>query len=568
MAEAHAPARTVPHQAALDAKLARLQAGKQAWARLAVAERIAIIDRLIAELPAIEERWVAASLAAKGAQPRSLAEGEERFTLTVTYRLLRYLRKALVVIEAHGQPRLPGKVCWKHAGEWRVDVFPQTLADRIAMPFIHAEVRVYDSMQGDEPPRAAFYRQTEPDAKSCLVLAAGNIASTVNYDFLHKLFVEGQAVLLKINPVNAYLAPLIEEGFRALIEPGYMQVVEGGAEVASYLVNHPEIDELHLTGSDRTYEAIVFGPGEEGRQRKHNKQPLVTKPFSAELGNISPVIVVPGPWSAGDVRRQAAKIGGWLVRNAGFNCITPRMLIQHAGWGQRHALNDGIAAYLDTLDTRTAYYPGAERLHARFTEAYPQARQLGQPSAGHLPWTFVPGLDPADADQLAFCEEPFMSLFSETALDAADTVEFIANAVKFANEQLWGTLSASIIVHPKSLQDPLVAAAVEQAVSDLNYGTVVVNHWGALGYYMCITPWGAPPGHDMYDIQSGIGFVNNPLMFGRPLKSVVRAPFVSIPDPYHAHAKHSYRYFRQDTRYHAKPSLGNLVKLLWHAVFS
>mgnify|MGYP006876742085 FL=1 len=161
-----------------------------------------------------------------------------------------------------------------------------------------------------------------------------------------------------------------------------------------------------------------------------------------------------------------------------------------------------------------------------------------------------------------------MSLFSETALDAADTVEFIANAVKFANEQLWGTLSASIIVHPKSLQDPLVAAAVEQAVSDLNYGTVVVNHWGALGYYMCITPWGAPPGHDMYDIQSGIGFVNNPLMFDRPLKSVVRAPFVSIPDPYHAHAKHSYRYFRQDTRYHAKPSLGNLVKLLWHAVFS
>ncbi len=554
----------------LDTKLARLQAGKQAWAQLPVTERIALIDRLVADLPAIEERWVAASLAAKGGRMNSAAEGEERFTLTVTYRLLRYLRKALVDIQAHGQPRLPGKVCWKTAGEWRVDVFPQTLADRLSMPFIQAEVRVHDSLQGDEPPRAAFYRQAEPQGTLCLVLAAGNIASTVNYDFLHKLFVEGQAVLLKMNPVNAYLAPLIEEGFRALIEPGYMQVAEGGAEVAAYLVAHAAVDELHLTGSDRTYEAIVFGPGEEGQRRKQARQPMVTKPFSAELGNISPVIIVPGPWNVGDVRKQAAKIGGWLVRNAGFNCNAPRMLIQQAGWAQRQPLNDGIAAYLDTIETRRAYYPGAERLHAKFAETYPQARQLGEAPAGegHLPWTFVPGLDPAEANQLAFCEEPFIGLFSETALEAESTADFIAKAVTFANQQLWGTLSASIVVHPKSLQDPLVAAAVEQAISDLNYGTVIVNHWGALGYYMCITPWGAAPGSDKYDIQSGVGFVNNPLMFEQPLKSVVRAPFVSIPDPYHAHSKHSYRYFRQDTRYQAKPSLGNLLKLLWYAVFS
>ncbi|MCL4257461.1 MAG: aldehyde dehydrogenase family protein [Anaerolineales bacterium] len=568
MAEAHAPAPTIAAQPALDAKLARLQAGKQAWAQLPVAARIAVLDQIVADLPAIEERWVAASLAAKSGQMSSLAEGEERFTLTVTYRLLRYLRKALVDIEKHGQPRLPGKVCWKHAGEWRLDVYPQSVKDFLALPFVKAEVRVYDSMQGDEPPRAAFYRQADPQAKICLVLAAGNIASTVNYDFLHKLFVEGQAVFLKMNPVNAYLAPLIEEGFRALIEPGYMQVAEGGAEVASYLVNHPAIDELHLTGSDRTYEAIVFGPGEDGRRRKRDKQPLVTKPFSAELGNISPVIVVPGPWSAADVRKQAAKIGGWLVRNAGFNCITPRMLIQHAAWAQRQPLNEAIAAYLAELPTRKAYYPGAERQHAEFVQAYPQAQQLGQPAEGQLPWTFVAGLDPADAGQLAFCEEPFMGLFSETALDAADTIEFIANAVKFANEQLWGSLSVSIIVHPKSLQDPLVAAAVEQAVDDLNYGTVVVNHWGALGYYMGITPWGAAPGHDMYDIQSGVGFINNPLMFDRPLKSVVRAPFVSIPDPYHAHSRRSYLYFRQDTRYQAKPSVWNLLKSLWYALIS
>lgn len=562
------PSSTVQAQPDLDAKLAALRTAKQRWAQLPVTERIAVIDRICADLPAIEERWVAAAMQAKGSKLRTFGENEEHFTLAVTYRLLRYLRKALVDIERHGQPRLPGKLCWKEAGEWNAEVFPQTLGDRLAMPFIHAEVRIYDEFKGDEPPRVAFYREEASQGKTCLVLAAGNISSTVVYDFLHKLFVEGQVVLLKLNPVNAYLAPFIAEAFGALVEPGYMQVAQGGTEVGSYLVHHPAIDELHLTGSDRTYESIVFGPGAEGRQRKQNRQPQVTKPFTAELGNLSPVIIVPGPWSERELRAQAAKIGGWLAPNAGFNCVTPRVLIQHATWPLRTPLNQAISQYLDNLETRKAYYPGAEQQHATFLAAHPEAQQLGQPGEGELPWTYITGLDPTDESELCFRQEPFMGLFSETALEAGDTVEFIDKAVQFANSQLWGTLCASIIVHPKTLKDPLVAAAVEQAIADLNYGTVVVNHWGALGYYMTITPWGAPPGHDMYDIQSGVGKVNNPLMFDRPIKSVLRAPFISVPDPYMVHSKTSHRYFRQDVRYQAKPSLWNLAKLLWYAVLS
>jgi hypothetical protein len=54
----------------------------------------------------------------------------------------------------------------------------------------------------------------------------------------------------------------------------------------------------------------------------------------------------------------------------------------------------------------------------------------------------------------------------------------------------------------------VVAAAVDQAIADLFYGFVVINHWGLLAYYMKITPWGAYPGNELHDIQSGIGFVN------------------------------------------------------------
>jgi hypothetical protein len=533
-----------------------------------ISERIAVLDRIKADLHGVEERWVAAGMQAKGTQPRTLGESEEWFTLTVTYRLMRYLRKTLSQIERHGKPLLPGRVCWKRAGQWEVDVFPQNLQDRLALPFIKAEVRIYDELKGDEPPRAAFYREKSPLGKVGLILAAGNVASQVTYDLLHKLFVEGQVVLLKMNPVNAYLAPLVEEGFRALVEPGFMQVAHGGAEVGAYLATHDGVDELHLTGSDRTYEAIVFGPGEQGQQRKRSKQPLVTKRFTAELGNVSPVIIVPGPWSPTDIRKQAAKIGSWLVPNAGFNCITPRVLIQHEAWPLRQTLNTAIADYLKGIDTRKAYYPGSAKLHDQFTQAHPDALQLGSAGEGELPWTFVTGLNPADDEEICFRREAFLSLFSETGLQAKDTVQFIEDAVKFANSQLWGTLCASIVVHPKSLRDPLVAAAVEQAITDLNYGSIVVNHWGALAYYMTVTPWGAPPGHDMYDIQSGMGKVNNPLMFDAPIKSVLRAPFISIPDPYMVHSKSSYHYFRQDTRYQANPSLWNLAKLLWAAAWS
>ena len=60
----------------------------------------------------------------------------------------------------------------------------------------------------------------------------------------------------------------MEEAFQPLIERGFFRVVYGGAEEGAYLCRHDGVDEIHITGSDQTYEAIVFGPGDEGRRRK------------------------------------------------------------------------------------------------------------------------------------------------------------------------------------------------------------------------------------------------------------------------------------------------------------
>ncbi len=74
------------------------------------------------------------------------------------------------------------------------------------------------------------------------------------------------------------------------------------------------------------------------------------------------------------------------------------------------------------------------------------------------------------------------------------------------------------------------------------------------------TPWGAFPGSDIYDIQSGIGKTFNFLMFARPEKSVVRAPFRRL-EPTDVTASHAAEFCRKIAEFEAEPSLRNLAGL-------
>ena len=554
----------------LDGIVARLDARKDEWAQLAISEKIAILNEIKRDLPVIEEQWVAAGLAVTEAPRGSMGEAEEWFTLSVLYRMLRMLRASLLALEKGISPPIPGKVKRHQDGHLVAEVMPANLFESLAMPGIRAEVWLGTDGESKDgmPFQAAFYRQKNSQGSLCLVLAAGNVASLIPGDFLQKLFVEGQVVLVKTNPVNANLLDSLQKGFRALIERGYLQIIDGGAQEGTYLVNHERVNELHITGSDKTFEAIVFGPGQAGRRKKKARKPLITKRFTAELGNVSPVIIVPGPWTARDISYQASKIGSMLIPNSGHNCLTPRVLIQREGWPQGQALNQAIVEFLDRNETRKAYYPGSQAIFDDFIEAHPNALQLGQRRENDLPWTFIRDLNADQREDICFNREAFISLFSETRLNANSSVEFIEQAVEFANEGLWGTLTAAILVHPKSLRNQEIGVAVEQAVADLNYGSVTVNHWGALAYYAVAAPWGGAPGQDIYDIQSGINWVNNPLMFDQPIKSVIRAPFRQIPDPYRADSKNSLNYFKRDMRFQAHPNALNLARLLWAAVRS
>jgi hypothetical protein len=554
--------------AKMDQALAILSAHKETWVRLDIPARIALLDQIKQDTPEVENRWIAASLAAKKISFETTAEGEEWISFTFIYRYIRFLRKALQDILHFGKPKIPGKLSTRPNGQVVAQVTPYDWKDALALAGIRAEVWMDPSVsiQAGSIPQATFYHNSTQKGEVSLVLGAGNAGSLLPGDFLHKLFVEGQVVALKMNPVNEYLGPILEIGFRSLIQAGFLQILYGGGQEGRYLSNHPAVENVHLTGSVHTFDAIVFGTNEDGENRKQTRQPRFTKPFSAELGNISPVIVVPGPWSEQDIKNQSARLGSWLVPNSACNCSTPRMMIQMKSWEHRDNLNRGISSFLASIETRNAYYPGSFKLHEQFIAAHPHAQQLGEPQADQLPWTFIPDVDAQNADDICFNREPFMSLFSETALEATDVVEFIGKAVDFANEKLWGTLSASIVVHPASMKDPAVAAAVNQAIADLRYGSVVINHWGALAYNLTVTPWGAYPGSDIYDVQSGIGFVNNPLMFDRVQKSVIYSDFSPMTDPFLANLSNSHLFYRQFKRYHFDPSVINLINLLWKAM--
>lgn len=546
----------------VDEALSLLQTNKDAWVTLDIDQRIAILDQIRVDLLAVEDQWIAVTLNAKGLKENSFGVNEEWVLVGALYRMLRVLRGSLVDIKRQGRPRIPGSVSVRLDGQVSVPVFPQTLFDRIVYQGVSGEVWMEPGVTSEDVTRgqAQAYRQDGTQGKVVVVLGAGNLGMLPIADFMHKLFVEKKVAVLKVNPVNDYIGPVIEDAFAALIGRGFFQMVYGGSDVGSYLCHHQAVDEIHMTGSDKTFDVIMFGTGADRASRKANRRPVVNKPMTGELGNVSPVIVVPGDWSEKDISAQAARISSWLAYNAGFNCITPRVIIQQKNWAHRDQIVRALGDALSELPTRKAYYPGANDRHGDIVKWHPEAELHGESSPDHLPWTLVPNTNPTNTNDICFRTEIFCGQISETALDAPTIPEFLDRAVEFANDTLWGNLAATLIVHPKSYRDPQVAAAIDQAVANLRYGWVCINIYPGITYTLRVSPHGAFPGNEIFDIQSGVGTVNNYLMLDKTQKSVFRAPFRNPREPT-LYTTKNMGFGRDLARFEASPSLWNFSRL-------
>jgi aldehyde dehydrogenase (NAD(P)+) len=518
----HLPVPTATEPGRLDEAIARVREAAPRWASATPRERAALARTMLAGLDRVAPRMAREGCLAKGLPQDAPAAGDEWLAAAyLSLRSLRQLAGALERLARTGNTPV-GRLGETDDGRVAERVFPAGALDAALFMGVHAEVHYRDGVGAREARegRARFHKAPDHAGRVCLVLGAGNVNAIPVLDVATKLFNEGKACVLKTNPVNAYLGPILEQAFAEPIARGLLAIVYGGREEGAYLAAHPGVDEVHLTGSNATHDAIVWGPpGPERAARMARNEPLLRKPITSELGDVSPVLVVPGPWDDRTLAFQAESVAGMVTQNGAFNCLAARLLVLPRGWRLRDRFLGLVERALFAAPARRGWYPGGAEQLAAFVAGRRGVRASPAPD-GTLPWTLVTGVAP-DSDDPAFTSETFFPALVETSLGSEDPVEFLDRAVAFANSRLPGTLSAQLLAPPRTLADPVTGAAARRAVRRLEYGAVAVNASGAYAFAFGTTPWGGYPGQSLRDPRSGIGFVHNTLMLEGVEKTVV-----------------------------------------------
>jgi aldehyde dehydrogenase (NAD(P)+) len=522
-------------QKELDQGLAVLKDKAREFARLPIKNKIALLRDVLERMGPVSEGWVKDGCKAKGIPEGSALMGEEWLAgPVVTARNVRLLIRSLEGIERTGKPELDQKMIRRrNDGRVEVKIFPTDAMDAALFAGFTISELMMPGMGGDEvrARQASFYSKKDPEGGVSLVLGAGNVSSIPPMDALYKWFCDGHVVMLKMNPVNEWVGPHLERAFEPFIKAGYLRIAYGGGDVGKYLVERPEVTDIHITGSNHTHDLIVWGPaGPERDRRIAAKDPLLKKTITSELGNVSPVTIVPGDYSEGELDFMARNIVSMVTNNGSFNCNAGKVIVTSSGWAQKAALFSRMEEIFKETPTRLAYYPGAEDRYNKLIEGR-DAKKIGTPGPGHLPWTFIRNVDSKNANDPIFSTEPFCSIISETSIDAKDAADFIEKSAVFMNDRLWGTLNATILIPPKVEAVPEVSEALEKAIVDLRYGTVAINHWPALVYGTVSPAWGGHPSGTLENVQSGIGWVHNSYLLEGIEKTILRGPFVVKPKP-------------------------------------
>ena len=558
---------------AIDQALSELEGQKDRWVTLDITTKTNLLKEVCHRVESCAEAQVRDAMNAKGIPLDSPLVGEDWLSGPyATQRTVKAMIGALESLKQHGHTGVTNRDAHElPSGQVVVKVFPTNFLDRMLLLGFHGEVRLQPHVSiHDWQARAGLVYRTPPqDGKIALVLGAGNVASIGILDVIHKLYVEAQVCILKFNPVNDYLAPHYEESLRPLIDEGFVRLTKGGADEGKYLCQHPLVEEIHITGSCQTHDAIVYGGGDEGQDRKTRDLPICDKRITSELGNVSPVIIVPGSWTQREIQFHAASLATMIYNNSGFNCNAARVVIMHRDWPQRHEFTNAIIATLSSLQARPAYYPGAADRYQRFISSHEGAQAIKTQNIDQfesaLPVGLLVEVDPQESNHICFNEEAFCAMAATTSLEANSVAEFIERATEFANETVWGTLNVTLIIDSRTEKSHL--EELDKAIDQLCFGSVCINHWPALSYGLGSTTWGAYPGHSREDIRSGIGVVHNSFMLEDVEKTVIRGPFTMWPrPPWFMTHKNSLAMAKSLVNVTAKPSILNYMKLATHAL--
>jgi acyl-CoA reductase-like NAD-dependent aldehyde dehydrogenase len=542
----------------IDLALTQLHERRDNWAQVTMPQRIAYLQDCLDRTISIAAEWASAGCQAKGIDPTTPLAGEEWIAGSIS--TVRNLRLLITSLQANGQLP-PAKIDRREDGQIVAQILPANLMDRVLWLGYRGEVWLEP---GAELTQGRIYREPTP-SKVALILGAGNVSAIVAMDVLSELFSENRVTIVKMNPVNAYVGEYLAQAFAPLVRDGFLRIVYGGADVGEYLCQHPQVETIHITGSQRTHDAIVWGAtASEQQERKAANQPRITKPITSELGCVTPILVVPGKWSKSDIAFQARHVAATIAHNASFNCASGQVLVTASGWAQRNEFLTALRQELAATPARRAYYPGAQARYRSFLDKYPQSEPLGASTPDIVPWTLIPDV-PASAGEYALIEEAFCGVLAEVTIAAETAPEFLTKAVDFANDRLWGTLSCTVFIDSKTQRR--YQQEFDRAIADLKYGAIGVNMWSAMLFYFGSTTWGAYPGNTLQNIGSGIGCVHNSYLFDRPQKSIVSAPFRIFPTPaWFATHKNLLQMSAHLLKFEAYPTWQNLPSVIMAAL--
>lgn len=515
------PSQVKDYDVALDV----LHGAKDAWTQTSITDRISLLDQVKENLMNVADAWAKTATRMKQIPEGSPLSGEE--WTSGPYAVMSACNGLILTLR-----HIEGKAFLKHlpkreltTGQLAVKVMPHSIWDHLLLSGVNAEVWMKKGVSAANLPEHTAIAYDIPPAarrgKVALVLGAGNIASIAPLDVFQKLFLENQVVILKMHPVNDYLIEFLEDALSPLIDVDALRIVKGDAAAGKYLTTHAIIEELHITGAGATHDAIVWGIGAEGEKNRKAHTPQNDKRFTSELGAVCPTIVVPGPWSAADLKFQAEHIATQKLHNSGFNCVACQVLILPKGWGKSTILLANLNAVVQK-STRGAYYPGTvDRLDAFKGKAKVHKFVV----RGAAPSLIVNDVN--DSDWFTNTEV-FGPAMSTHEMDAPDAQTYLRSAVEYANDQLHGTLGANILIHPKTIKE-IGKTQFENIIADLHYGTIAINAWTGLAFLVATCPWGAFPGHTPQEVQSGIGKVHNSFMLKDTERVVIQAPWAPFP---------------------------------------
>lgn len=504
----------------LDAAIEELRAGTRTWSALTLTQRIRLLRSIRATVATEAEEWALTASRSKGLEPGSPLVGEEWLTgpYATVVAIDAYI-ETLSSLRVGASPLDHVRVGEAPGGRVRVHAFPTSAVDGLLVSGYTGEVWLRPGVTLAEAQRRAGLGQlTSGESGGVgLVLGAGNITSIPVLDVLYELIAHNRVSILKINPTQDSLAPVFGRALAPLVSLGLLRIVQGGGEVGAALTEHAGIDHVHITGAARTFQTIVFGRTATGKRRA---RPRLSVPITAELGGVSPIIVVPGPWTEADLRFQAEHVATMRLHNSGHNCVAGQVVILSADWAQREQFLAEVESAMARAPQRPVWYPGAQARLAEVADTYPSAHW----SSGHTRAVIAVGTD-ADPTPIETTEY-FAPALGVVTLPG-NGQEFLDAAVEYANDRLTGTLGANLLIDP--VTEAALGDGFENAIAELRYGTVAINTWTGVAFGIPTMPWGAYPGGTLDDVQSGIGVVHNALLLDDIERGVMRGPFRPFP---------------------------------------